>query len=138
MRFNAARWPQGSFCRNKILHQSCPMGFPLGQMKMDVGDDGPAHEGRTNVKGGKIHHVYLQFCCLNSGPLNVPTELPAISPFLLYDRVCQPVQGMRVYEEFLRFDTECRTNRDNVINSHLKVDWPVSVIKFHLCYYTKK
>ena len=138
--FNIARWPQGSFCVNKILHQDCPTGFSSGWVGLDSENTGAANERRTNVASGSLSHVYFRFCCQNSGSLTVPIQLPTSSPFLLYRYrgECQPVQGMRVSEEYIRFDTEDTDNGDGFSNFHPDVDMSGTAIKFHLCYYTKK
>ena len=138
--FNTARWPRGSFCINHIIHQECPRGFSPGFVGLDTDDYDAASETRTNVADGSSSHVYLHFCCQNTGSLTVPIKLPTSSPFLLYRYrgECQPVQGMRVSEEYIRFDTEDTGNGDSLFNTHPDVDMSGTAITLHLCYYTKK
>ena len=139
--FNTARWPQGSFCINRIVHQPCPTGFSEGTVQFDAEDDDPTNEGRNNVVddyGGA--HIRLSFCCQDSGSASVPIQLPTSSPFLLYryGGACQAVQGMSVSEEVLKVDTEDDDNADRLYGKHPDVDQPGTSIKLYLCYYVQK
>ena len=139
--FNTARWPQGSFCINRIVHQPCPTGFSEGTVQFDAEDDDPTNEGRNNVVddyGGV--HIRLSFCCQDSGSASVPIQLPTSSPFLLYryGGVCQAVQGMSVSEEVLKVDTEDDDNADRLYGKHPDADQPGTSIKLYLCYYVQK
>ena len=136
--FNTESWPQGSFCVHKQIHKSCPAGFTDGYVGFDTEDTSPVGEARNNVVD-TVYDPYVFFCCQDSGSAGDPIQLPTSSPFLLYryGGVCQAVQGMSVSEEYLKVDTEDDRNVDKVTGSHPDVEMADSIIKMHLCHYTK-
>ncbi|GFR98474.1 apextrin-like protein 2 [Elysia marginata] len=140
--FNTVPWPQGSFCINKLYHKSCPGGFSSGYVRFDTEDKIPASEGRNNVALSDYYtNPKLHFCCQKTGPASTPVQLPTDSPFLLYRHggMCQAVKDMDVSTQLLIFNTQDSGNSDSVNGSYPDVDVdPGSIIKFHLCYYTKR
>ena len=138
--FNTASWPRGSFCVIKLFYKPCPTGFSSGHVSIETENSDFSGAGRNNVVD-TLEYPIIQFCCQNSSPAEVPIQLPTDSPFLLYryGGVCQKVQGMSVSEEFIRINTEDTFNTDELGKPHPDVDQTgISVIKFNLCYYTKR
>ncbi|GFR84871.1 apextrin-like protein 1 [Elysia marginata] len=135
---NTIRWPQGSFCINKLQSKSCPGGFTDGHVHFDTEDAGDYSEGTQTVANSNSN-PYLYFCCQDSGSANTPIQLPTQSPFFLYryGGVCQAVQGMSVSSEYIQINTEDSGNYDKLSNIHPDVYQPgSSVIKLKLCHYT--
>ncbi|GFR78726.1 apextrin [Elysia marginata] len=136
---DTVRWPQGSFCINKMIRKSCPTGFRDGRVQFDTEDTDHSSQSSTNV-ALIVGTPFLYFCCQNSTSANIPIQLPTHSSFLLYryGGACQAVQGMSVSEEYVQINTEDGRNVDSLISSHPDIDQPGdSVIKLNLCYYTK-
>ncbi|GFO21126.1 Apextrin [Plakobranchus ocellatus] len=128
-------WPKGSYCINK--YSDCPEGFSWGTVKWqeenfrsDSTKTGKLPSGR--YQSGKTE---LYYCCREDGLPDDPVDLPRFQPFYLYRRGgrCQQVAGMKVTEEFIRFDTENRYNGDQASGKHPDVELDNLVL--HLCYY---
>ncbi|GFS00619.1 apextrin [Elysia marginata] len=137
--FSSVNWPQGSFCINKLLSKSCPMGFTDGYIRFDSENINHVGIGRNNV-AYRNFEPWLYFCCQNTSSTDVPMQLPTHSPFFLYryGGVCQAVQGMSVSEEYVRIDTDNTSpNRNSLYGRHPDIDQPgSSAVKLNLCYYT--
>ena len=99
---------------------------------------------RNNYKGALPDGTYnkdtkIYFCCRTDGFPTNAIYLPTNSNFVLlrYGGLCQYVRGMRVTDEYFKWDTSDWKNRDRSSGTVPDTKDIGKDIKLHYCYYSK-
>ncbi|XP_071492860.1 uncharacterized protein [Diadema antillarum] len=133
-------WQPGSYCIYK--RGSCPSGFTDGYLYWDDEDDNNANSRGGVVPDGSYgRNTKIYFCCRNDGATHNRIYLPTDNNFVLFSRfgTCQEVSGMRVTEEYFRYDNEDDNNEDSQSSVHPYQGLESSGhnIKLFFCFYQR-
>ncbi|GFS13662.1 apextrin [Elysia marginata] len=131
-------WPTGTYCISK--RGPCPAFFQKGSITWDEHKSGGLSSRDGLLPNGQffVSNTTLEYCCRADGQAVEPIDLPRSQPFYLYRHggQCQQVAGMRVSEEFIRFDTQDVANADTATGQHPDVQ--LNNVVLQLCYYEQK
>ena len=112
-------------------------GFTEGWINWDDEDTNNINKySGTLPEGNYGRNTKMYFCCrLDGFPTNA-IALPTASPFVLmkFGYQCQHVHGMKVREEFFRWDTEDK-NTHNTYGGTIPAGYVSKDIKICYCYY---
>ena len=109
-------WPKGSYC---ILKKGdCPHQFRYGWIHWDDEDDrnSNSHGGTRTLPDGEYgRNTRMEFCCRQDGSTANHIILPTNKSFILVaaTSLCQEVYGMRVSNQWFRWDNEDKDNEDD-------------------------
>ncbi|XP_071507091.1 uncharacterized protein [Diadema antillarum] len=131
-------WPfqEGQYCVAK-KGASCPAGLSEGFVYWDDEDTANKNDLGGDVPEGIYDsNTRIYYCCRDDGFASNPIYLPTDQPFFLYKRnhQCQEVHGMRVTEEYFRWDTNDTFNDDDDGGSHPYQGHSDNII-LEYCYY---
>ncbi|XP_072180200.1 uncharacterized protein [Diadema setosum] len=101
-------WPAGEYCVFKKGNE-CPDGFQEGWVQWDDSDVLNSNQLTGQVPEGVYDRdTLIYFCCREDGFASNPITLPTDDRFFLFKKSqqCQEVSGMRVSEEWFRWDGE--------------------------------
>ena len=136
--YHIGGWPKGFYCLFK--YGNCPKGFSKGWIFWDDED----HQS-WNKKGGTLPNgaydinTKIEYCCRKDEPNGYtwPISLPTSKPFYLLriGGYCQVVRGMKVTEEWVRWDNEFWANKDKSDGVTPDFTKASHYIKLYYCYY---
>ena len=117
-----------------LLHYT---GFSQGWIKWDDEDKNSRNTYSGTLPDGEYtQDTKMYFCCRSDGFPTNAIALPTTSPFVLmkFGYQCQHVHGMKVREEFSRWDTEDK-NTHNTYGGTIPAGYVSKDIKICYCYY---
>lgn len=136
-KFRRKQWPKGNYCIYK--KGDCPIGFKQGWVYWDDENHGNRNSKKGALPDGRYNrNTLIRFCCRHDGSYRDPIALPTSTPFYLlrHGGHCQKVLGMKVRDEFVRWDDENYRNADSHGGSYPDDKFPNHMM--HFCYYQKK
>ncbi|XP_071798842.1 uncharacterized protein [Asterias amurensis] len=102
-------WEKGNYCIMK-KGEHCPnKGFNEGWIKWDDQNlFNKNKHGGVMPEGVYDRNTKIYFCCREDGDVTTPIVLPSEEPFFLFRKhnTCQRVLGMKVHEEWFKWDGE--------------------------------
>ncbi|XP_030828941.1 uncharacterized protein LOC763692 [Strongylocentrotus purpuratus] len=135
-------WQPGSYCIFKY-GDSCPAAFTEGWIYWDDEDKDNKNSNSGTLPSGQFGaNTRYDFCCRSDGVTDRGIFLPTDDNFYLFSQFenCQQVDGMTVSKEWFYWDTEDKSNDDDMSSVHpyQGVYSNGKNVNLNFCYYQKE